>query len=249
MLSCIALAACLLWSQDHTPEAIGEETCIDSLALVPEIQYDTIITIKTYPAYSISEYDYLFREYADSLGWDWKWLAAVAYNESRFNADAVNPSGASGLMQLMPKTAEAMGVDSLHRTDPRASVRAATRLFKRLNRRFETVPMPDRICFVLASYNAGHGHILDAMRLAETHGGMKDRWEGNVEYFLRMKNDPAFYNDTVCHNGRFSGLETIAFVKKVHDKYNEYSQLEGLYRSVHKADTVLVPRKEHTHQK
>ena len=243
LLSCIGLGACLLWSQGRQPAAEDDTAHADSLNTIPKVLYDTIITQKSYPAYSISQYDDLFREYGDSLGWDWKWLAAVAYQESRFNADAVNPSGASGLMQLMPKTAEAMGVDSLHRTDPRASVRAAARLFKRLNRRFEEVPMPDRVCFVLASYNAGHGHILDAMRLAEKHGGMKNRWEGNVEYFLRMKNDPAFYNDSVCHNGRFSGLETIAFVKNVHEKYDEYSRLEGLYRSVHKADTVLVPRK------
>lgn len=243
VLSCVSLGACIMWSHSRQPAMTDDIARIDSLNVTPKVLYDTIITQKSYPAYSISEFDDLFHEYADSLDWDWKWLAAVAYQESRFNPDAVNPSGASGLMQLMPKTAEAMGVDSLHRTDPRSNVKAASRLFKRLNRRFEEVPMPDRVCFVLASYNAGHGHILDAMRLAEKHGAMKDRWEGNVEYFLSMKNDPAFYNDSVCHNGRFSGLETIAFVKNVHEKYNEYTRLEGLNRSVHKADTLIVPHK------
>jgi membrane-bound lytic murein transglycosylase F len=246
LLSIVAFVACLLWSdgREYTVASDG------SFRVVPKVHHDTIITQKEYPAFSISVYDDLFREYSDSLGWDWKWLAAVAYQESRFNADAVNPSGASGLMQLMPKTAEAMGVDSLHRTDPRASVRAASRLFERLNRRFNDVPMPDRVSFVLASYNAGHGHIQDAMRLTEKHGGMKNRWKGNVEYFLGKKSDPAFYKDSVCHYGRFSDGETIAFVKNVHDKYNEYSRLEALHRSVHKADTVLIPHKKtrHKHQ-
>lgn len=203
---------------------------------------DTIIQLKAFPPYTISAYDDLFHEYGDSLGWDWKWLAAVASQESSFHADVVSPFGATGLMQVMPTTATAMGVDSLNLFDPRTNVMAASRLFKRLNSRFQDVPMPDRACFVFAAYNAGTGHIQDAMRLAETRGGMWDRWEGNVEYFLRKKNEPAFYNDSVCHSGRFSALETIAFVRKVHNQYNEYVRLENLYLSVHKADTIVIPR-------
>ena len=232
MLSVLSLTASLLWSVTSSKTASKEGPL-----------YDTIIAQKTIPPYSICMYDNMFHEYADTLGWDWKWLAAVAYIESRFNADAENPSGAFGLMQLMPKTAEAMGIDSLHRYDPYMSVRAAARLFKRLDTRFESVPMPDRVCFVLASYNAGHGHILDAIRLAKKHGANAQRWYGNVEFFLQMKNDPAYYNDTVCHNGRFSGLETVTFVKNVQKKYDEYSQLEDLYFSIQEPDTILIPKK------
>ena len=211
--------------------------------------YDTIITQKPIPPYTISQYDPLFREYGDTLGWDWKWLAAVAYNESRFHAEAANPSGAAGLMQLMPRTAHAMGVDSLRLTDPRCSVQAAARLFKRLENNFSSVSMPDRVCLVLASYNAGKGHVLDAMRLAEKYSGMRTRWEGNVEYFMRMLNEPAFYNDTLCHNGRFRGRETIAFVRDVQSKFNEFTRLEKLYYSAHKPDTTYVPRPDFKKQK
>ena len=227
-----SLAACYMWDR----KTVTIET-------TPPV-FDTIITQRPYPQYSISAYDNLFREYGDTIGWDWKWLAAIAFVESHFNPDAENESGASGLMQLMPKTAEAVGIDSLHRNDPRASVKGASILFKRLSDRFQSVPMPDRVCFVLASYNAGHGHVLDAMRLAEKYGSDKHLWYGSVDKFLRLKNEPQYYNDTICHNGKFTGIETTLFVEKVQTKYDEYSQLENLDKRIHHPDTILVPLNE-----
>ena len=232
LVSVASLAACYLWDR-HGATAEAE----------PPL-FDTIISQKLYPRYSISAYDDLFIEYGETIGWDWKWLAAIAFVESHFNPDAVNESGASGLMQLMPKTAVAMGIDSLHRTDPRASVKGASLLFKRLDERFSAIPMPDRVCFVLASYNAGHGHVLDAMRLAEKYGSSSHRWYGNVDKYLRLKNEPSYYNDTLCHNGKFSGIETTLFVEKVQAKYDEYSRLETTVRKVHQPDTTLVPLNE-----
>ncbi|MBP5323729.1 MAG: transglycosylase SLT domain-containing protein [Bacteroidaceae bacterium] len=232
LVSAASLAACFMWDKHE----ITVET-------IPP-RFDTIITQRPYPRYSISAYDELFREYGDTIGWDWKWLAAIAFVESHFNPDAVNESGASGLMQLMPKTAVAMGIDSLHRTDPRASVKGASLLFKRLSTRFQSIPMPDRVCFVLASYNAGHGHILDAMRLAEKYGSDSHLWYGSVDKYLRLKNEPHYYNDTICHNGKFSGIETTLFVEKVQKKYDEYSHLEDIDKRIHHPDTTLVPLNE-----
>ena len=190
----------------------------------PVAPYDTLITYHAAPPFTISSYDNIFRRYADSLRWDWKWLAAVAYTESRFHADAVNPSGATGLMQLMPRTAAALGVDSLSLTNPHENVKAAARLFKRLDKMFASSAMPDRACMVFAAYNAGAGHVSDAATLTAEYGGNRKQWFGNVEYFIRTS-------------------ETTRFVRNVFDKYIEYCRLEHLYNAVNHADTLIIPKK------
>ena len=58
----------------------------------------------------ISAYDELFRRHSITAGWDWRLLAAMCYQESGFDPQAISSVGAEGLMQLMPSTAEAMGV-------------------------------------------------------------------------------------------------------------------------------------------
>ena len=119
------------------------------------------------PTFRISAYDSIFQTYADTIGWDWKMLAAIAYVESKFDTGAVSAVGARGLMQMMPRTARAMGVPEGKESDPEESVRAAVDYFIYLSRLFRRIPESERIHFVLASYNAGFGHIQDAMRLAE----------------------------------------------------------------------------------
>ena len=246
VLGVAAFILCAVWTKRHTdseaciPEIVEEEQAITEDAIL----YDTIITYRKAPPFTISPYDAIFRYYADSIHWDWKWLAAVAYMESRFHTDAVNPSGATGLMQLMPRTAAAMGVDSLNLSNPHENIKAATRLFKRLDKMFNSSAMPDRACMVLAAYNAGAGHVMDAAQLTAKYGGNRKQWYGNVEYFIRMLSDPKYYNDEVCANGKFNAGETTHFVRNVFDKYMEYSRLEHLYNAVNHADTLIIPKKQ-----
>ena len=181
------------------------------------------------PVFCISPYDSLFRVYADTVGWDWKMLAAVAYVESKFDTAAVSAVGAQGLMQMMPRTARAMGVPEGMGSDPAESVRAAARYFAYLSRLFHRVPDGERINFVLASYNAGFGHIHDAMRLANKYGKNRYVWDDNVETYLRLKNDSIYYTDSLCRNGKFSGIETTLFVRKVQHKYSEYRLREEAF--------------------
>lgn len=181
------------------------------------------------PVFRISPYDSLFRVYADTVGWDWKMLAAVAYVESKFDTAAVSAVGARGLMQMMPRTARAMGVPEGMEHDPAESVRAATDYFIYLSHLFRRVPEGERINFVLASYNAGFGHIHDAMRLANKYGKNRHVWNDNVETYLRLKNDSVYYTDSLCRNGRFVATETIMFVRKVQHKYSEYRLREEAF--------------------
>lgn len=242
----VAFMLCAIWSKPSLSRQQAEAT--DGADSTLTVLYDTIITFRKAPPFTISPYDRYLRQYSDSIGWDWKWLAAIAYYESRFNPEAQNTAtGAAGLMQLMPQTAASMGVDTtLYRTDPRENIKAAARLFKRLDRMFFSSAMPDRVCFVLAAYNAGHAHVLDAIRLAEKYGSNRKQWFGNVEYFMTVQNDPKYYNDSVCHYGPFGGKETTDFVKNVWEKYMEYSRLEHLYFAINHADTVIVPRTDDT---
>ena len=219
VLGVTAFVLCAMWTRRHT----GAQESAPVVEEEPIVLYDTIISYPKVPPFTISAYDRIFRQYADSLQWDWKGLAAVAYIESRFHPEAVNPSGATGLMQLMPSTATAMGVDSLALTNPHENVKAAARLFKRLDKIFASSAMPDRACMVLAAYNAGAGHVREAAELAEQHGSNRKQWYGNVEHFVRSS-------------------ETTHFVRNVLDKYMEYCRLEHLYQSVNHPDTLIVPK-------
>ena len=215
----------------------------DTIPQTPKEQSDTLVVKDTIiPIFRISPYDSLFRTYADTIGWDWKMLAAVAYVESKFDTAATSGVGAMGLMQMMPETARAMGVPEGMERNPGESVRAAVDYFKYLSRLFRRVPEGERRYFVLASYNAGFGHIQDAMRLAEKYGKNRYVWNENVETFLRLKNDSIYYTDSLCRNGRFTGIETTLFVRKVQHKYSEYCLREERYWQTHRDTTHYMPR-------
>ncbi|MCB0503253.1 MAG: transporter substrate-binding domain-containing protein, partial [Bacteroidetes bacterium] len=116
---------------------------------------------------SISIYDDLIKKYAEELDWDWRLLAAMIYKESKFENSSESWAGARGLMQLMPETAERFG-DSTLIHDPESNLRMATNYLKTLVKFWEEIPDEEqRIKFVLASYNVGEGHLLDARRLAD----------------------------------------------------------------------------------
>ena len=82
----------------------------------------------------------------------------------------------------------------------------------------------ERLNFILASYNAGPGHVLDAMRLAEKHGMDPAKW-ADVEIWLLRKSDPIYYNDDVVKSGFFKGTESVAFVSEILDRYEHYKNI------------------------
>lgn len=179
----------------------------------------------------LSEYDRYFREAADSLDYDWTLVAAIAYTESRFDSTAVSAAGACGVMQVMPNTLRGFGIpDSMH-MDARANIMAATELLLSLDRHFGYIRnKKERINFVLASYNAGYGHIQDAMQLAKQKGKNRFVWNNSVDSFLIYKSLPEYYTDSVCRNGKFFGWkETLSFVRKVHHNWNRFSQMQQQY--------------------
>ncbi len=178
---------------------------------------------KAIPERTLSPYDHLFKKYAPKIGWDWRLLASIAYHESNFDPYIVSPSGASGLMQLMPRTAEIYGVDSISIFDPEENIRASVEYLKELNKLFRKVEdNNERIKFILAGYNGGPYHIVDAMLLAGKYGKNPYIWYSNVEYFLDQKRYPEFYEDSIVKYGYFNSRETIRYVITTLNTYENY---------------------------
>lgn len=175
------------------------------------------------PKGNISPYDDIFKKYAQKIGWDWRLLAAVAYAESEFDKNAHSWAGARGLMQLMPQTGMEFGLNANNFTNPESNIEAGVEYIKSLNMIYRKVEdKEERIKFILASYNSGPAHILDAIALTEKYGKNKRIWFNHVEYYLSKKNDPQFYNDPACKYGKFRGKETLRYVPFVLDTYQRY---------------------------
>ena len=172
----------------------------------------------------ISHYDDLFKKYAPTIKWDWRLLASLAYNESNFDTLAVSWAGARGLMQLMPRTAKAMGVPEGKEHNPEESVKAAVKYIGLTARSFSAVPEEERIHFILAAYNSGSGHVLDAMALAEKYGKNKYVWHNHVEKFILLKSNEEYFTDPVCKFGYFRGVETYNFVRDITERFKLYKE-------------------------
>ncbi len=182
-------------------------------------------TFAVTPPGGICPYDSVFKLYAKQLGWDWRLLAAIAFCESGFDPNATSWMGARGIMQVMPKTARLFGVDEASLSNPEVSVRVASQILKELDGIMRSrTSAANRIKFVLAAYNAGSGHVTDAIALAAKYELNPREWEENVEQAMLWKMDPEYYNDSVCSNGYCRGTEPVDYVVKVLNCYEEYKK-------------------------
>ncbi|MFP4064332.1 MAG: transporter substrate-binding domain-containing protein [Bacteroidales bacterium] len=170
----------------------------------------------------ISVFDDHFKRYAEIVGWDWRLIASLSYQESRFDPSAVSWAGAFGVMQLMPGTAEFLNVGM--EASVREHISAGIRYLHWLDKRLEDEITDDheRIHFVLASYNVGIGHVLDARRLAEKYGKDPNIWKDNVDYYVLNKSNPKYYQDAVVRHGYARGSEPYHYVTEIMQRYHHY---------------------------
>lgn len=172
----------------------------------------------------ISEYDSLIRIYGEKINWDWRLLASLIYQESRFKPNLTSWAGARGLMQLMPVTAKKFGCTNLF--EPEQNISAGTKFLVWLDEYFTEIKDPnERVKFILASYNCGFGHIVDARSLAEKYGKDPNIWFDNAEYFLKQKSNPKYFRDEVVKYGYCRGEETYNFVHQIVDRYQHYKNI------------------------
>ena len=125
----------------------------------------------------------------------------------------------------MPRTAKAMGVPEGMEQNPEESVKGAVKYIGLTAGSFRSIPEPERIKFILAAYNSGTGHIIDAMALAEKYGANKFVWDENVEKYILLKSNEEYYTDPVCKHGYFRGIETYNFVRDIMQRYYRYTEV------------------------
>lgn len=181
----------------------------------------------SYTGEHLSPYDSLIRIGAQELGWDWRLLASLVYQESEFKPQVKSWVGAFGLMQLMPSVMQTYGIDST--ASPEVQIMAGVKHLKSIERQLpgEITDSLQRMLFTMAAYNSGLGHILDARRLAKKHNMDQNQWIDQTDVFVLKLSDKQYYTDSVVYYGYMRGDETYSFVRDIVDRYGHYINLIG----------------------
>jgi membrane-bound lytic murein transglycosylase F len=170
---------------------------------------------------ALSPFDDIMKAEAAKYGFDWRLLAAIIYHESKFNPNARAFGGAYGMMQFMPGTGPKYGV--YPESTPEVQIRGGMKYLAKLRKMWSGITDPvERDKFTLASYNAGHGHVKDAQKLAEKRGLNPKIWEGNVETMIMSLGKQEFYSDPVVKSGALRGTITYKYVRGIMARYEGY---------------------------
>lgn len=147
---------------------------------------------------TLSPYDELIREYADSIGWDWRLVAAIVRQESRFNPQVQSAQGAVGLMQIQSPRYSAQQL-----LDPGMNLRIGTRYLKKLEGMFPAATALDTLEFTLGAFNMGDGKMRRLQAEAAEKGLDPTRWDDVMSLFPR-------------------GHHTLRYVRSILRTYDEY---------------------------
>lgn len=164
----------------------------------------------------LPRYKGLIEQVAIEYDMDWRFLAAISYQESFWNPSARSPTGVRGMMMLTRPTAEELGVDD--RLDALQSLRGGARYYKKLYTRLSSsIEPPDRSWFALAAYNIGLGHLEDARILTEKAGGNPNLWN-EVKETLPLLRQRKWYKQT--RYGYARGDEPVRYVENIRRYYS-----------------------------
>ncbi len=164
----------------------------------------------------LPKYQSLFEQAADRYGHDWRLLAAIAYQESHWNPEAVSNTGVKGLMMITSATAKEMNIDD--REDPEQSIEAGAAYLDMLRHRLpERIREPDKTWLALAAYNIGLGHLEDARILTENNGQNPDRWP-DVKNHLPLLSKKKWYRQT--RHGYARGREPVRYIENIRRYYD-----------------------------
>jgi membrane-bound lytic murein transglycosylase F len=153
----------------------------------------------------------VFEEVAQRYHLDWRLLAAMSYQESYWNPNAVSPTGVRGIMMLTETTAQHLGIAD--RLDVRQSVHGGGAYLRSLMDRIpERIPEPDRTWMALAAYNVGINHLEDARIITQTQGADPDKWN-DVKERLPLLAKATWFATT--KHGYARGYEPVQLVNRV----------------------------------
>ena len=164
----------------------------------------------------LPQYRAMFQSAADNIGMDWRLLAAIGYQESHWDPDAVSPTGVRGLMMLTQAAAKDIGVTN--RRDPEQSILGGAEYLARIITRIpERINEPDRTWLALAAYNVGLGHLEDARKLTQKNKGNADRWV-DVKKNLPLLSKKKWFKQT--RYGYARGWEPVRYVENIRTYYD-----------------------------
>jgi membrane-bound lytic murein transglycosylase F len=169
--------------------------------------------------WNISPYDNYIKAYAPLLKWDWRLLASLIYQESKFKAGVSSSKGAIGLMQIKESVANKYGIDNIYQ--PEDNIKAGVYHLKRLQDRYRNMGADSLniIKLSLAAYNAGEGRLEDCMKVTSFHGKNPLIWD-DVAQIIPLMNTKEY---KVTKLGKFNGKETIRFVDNILNRYKKYT--------------------------
>ena len=164
----------------------------------------------------LPQYQALFESAAQDVGMDWRLLAAIGYQESHWNPDAISPTGVRGIMMLT--LAAATDLEVSNRLDPEQSIRGGAEYLSRMLKRLpDHIAEPDRTWLALAAYNVGLGHLQDARVLTQKRGGDADKWV-DVKETLPLLSEKKWFQQT--RYGYARGREPVRYVENIRSYYD-----------------------------
>ena len=177
----------------------------------------------------LSPYDDIVHKVAQDYDFDWRLIVAQMYQESQFDPNALSYAGAEGLMQIIPETADLLGLADSY--DPAASIQAGVRYMDYLRDKFvEEELSEDRIWFSLAAYNAGYNRVQRARKLAKQMNLDSNKWFDNVELAMMAMARPVWKDGELARNCRCG--QTVVYVRDIRTLYNNYVRLTRSARTV-----------------
>ena len=165
---------------------------------------------------TLPKFQPLFQNIADTFKLDWRLLAAIAYQESHWNPDAVSYTGVRGLMMVTRAIAKEMQITN--RVDPVQSVYAGAKYLVKLKKRLpDNILEPDRTWLALAAYNVGYGHISDVRILTEQQGYDPNSWV-DVKRHLPLLTQKKWHSQTKYGYAR--GYEPVHYIENIRRYYD-----------------------------
>ena len=165
-------------------------------------------------------YEVLFKKASQEYNLDWKLLAAISYQESKWNNNAVSPTGVRGLMMLTKSTANMLSVDRLK---PSESIFGGAKYFNSLLNKYSLFNESSKINLALASYNAGPNHINDVILLAKKNNENLENWSVLRKYLYKL-HQKEYYKKMKFGYAR--GWEAVQYVENVKQYYDILTFLE-----------------------
>jgi len=200
----------VLWELPEWEQKVVQRQIIPKQVTVDLPAFDTQIFLRhvktRFPRYKES-----FQRAGKAQGVPWTLLAAQGYQESRWNRNAMSPTGVRGIMMLTRATASDLGVKN--RLDPKKSIAGGAQYLAELYRRIpEQVSEPDRTFLALAAYNVGLGHVKDARILATRLKKDPNKWD-DLKSVLPLLSKKKYYQTLPHRYAR--GWEPVHYVKRI----------------------------------